>query len=71
MSVLAVGVDPERVSAGSLGLFVVVLMAVATVFLVRNMNNRLKRLPRAFPTARPEPDEDVPPATQSGPTAQR
>ena len=64
MTPLAAAVDPDRVSAGSLGLFVVVLMAVATVFLVRNMNSRLKRLPREFPpppaTGSPV-DEDLPP----------
>ena len=66
MTPLAAAVDPDRVSAGSLGLFVVVLMAVATVFLVRNMNNRLKRLPREFPPPPPPAtgspvDEDLPP----------
>ena len=41
--------DADRVSAGPLGLLVVVLMVLATVFLIRNMNARLKRLPREFP----------------------
>jgi len=45
--VLAVASD--RVSAGPLGLLVVVLMILATVFLIRNMNARLRRLPREFP----------------------
>ena len=43
--------DPSKLSAGPLGLLVVVLMGVATVLLIRNMNGRLKRLPRAFPAA--------------------
>ena len=47
-------VDPSRVSAGPLGLLVVLLMFVATYFLIRNMSKRLKRLPREFP-APPEP----------------
>lgn len=47
--VLAVAVDPDEVSAGPLGLLVVVLMVVATIFLIKNMNTRLKRLPREFP----------------------
>ena len=42
-------VDADRVTAGPLGLLVVVLMVLATVFLIRNMNARLKRLPREFP----------------------
>jgi hypothetical protein len=45
--VLAVASD--QVSAGPLGLLVVVLMMGATVLLVRNMNSRLRRLPREFP----------------------
>ena len=39
----------DEVSAGPLGLLVVVLMMIATVLLVRNMNSRLRRLPREFP----------------------
>ncbi len=42
-------VDADRVSAGPLGLLVVVLMILATVFLIRNMNARLRRLPKQFP----------------------
>ncbi len=57
-ALLAVAVDESRVSAGPLGLLVVLLMVVATVFLIRNMNSRLKRLPREFP-----PTEQDPPRT--------
>ncbi len=35
-------------SAGPLGLLVVLLIGVATVLLIRNMNGRLKRLPPSF-----------------------
>ena len=35
--------------AGPMGLFIIVLMAVATVLLIRNMNKRLRRLPDSFP----------------------
>jgi hypothetical protein len=35
--------------AGPMGLFVIVLMAIATVFLIRNMTARIKRLPAEFP----------------------
>lgn len=53
-------------SAGPLGLLVVVLLFVATIFLIRNMNGRLKRLPPSFdPPSQPEGDDDGP----SGPTA--
>ena len=45
----------DEVSAGPLGLLVVVLMMIATVLLVRNMNSRLRRLPREFP---PPPADD-------------
>ena len=46
---LLLAVDAEDVSAGPLGLLVVVLMIIATVLLIRNMNARLRRLPREFP----------------------
>jgi hypothetical protein len=35
--------------AGPAGLFVIVLMCIATVLLIRNMNKRLRRLPDSFP----------------------
>jgi hypothetical protein len=38
--------------ATPVGLLIIVLMAIATVFLVRNMNARLKRLPQSFPDPR-------------------
>jgi hypothetical protein len=38
--------------AGPMGLLVVVLLCIATVLLIRNMNKRLRRLPDSFP--RPE-----------------
>lgn len=49
MSASLLAVDALRVSAGPLGLLVVLLMFLATVFLIRNMNSRLKRLPPDFP----------------------
>ena len=54
-AVLAVASD--QVSAGPLGLLVVVLMIIATVLLIRNMNGRLRRLPREFPDPRPDDAE--------------
>ncbi len=54
MSGVLLAVDAEDVSAGPLGLLVVVLMIIATVLLIRNMNARLRRLPREFPDQRPD-----------------
>ncbi|MGX6602654.1 hypothetical protein ACWKSP_11020 [Micromonosporaceae bacterium Da 78-11] len=34
--------------AGPMGLFVIVLLSIATVLLIRNMNRRLRRLPDSF-----------------------
>ena len=47
-ALLLAQVDAEDVSAGPLGLLVMVLMGLATVLLVRNLNGRLKRLPTTF-----------------------
>jgi hypothetical protein len=37
--------------AGPMGLFVIVLLVIATVLLIRNMNKRLRRLPDSFSDA--------------------
>ena len=58
-SLLLAVVEEEDVTAGPLGLLVVVLMVVATVLLIRNMNGRLKRLPREVPDETSE-DEQTP-----------
>lgn len=42
--------------AGPLALLIIVLLAVATILLIRNMNARLRRLPDRFPDPR-YPDE--------------
>mgnify|MGYP003423211390 CR=1 FL=1 len=47
--------------AGPMGLFIVVLLAVATVLLIRNMNTRIRRLPDRFP------DQDVTAAQDGSP----
>lgn len=47
--------------AGPMGLFLIVLLATATVLLIRNMNARLRRLPDRFPQ-QPPPDEADPAA---------
>ena len=36
-------------AAGPIGLLVVVLLGISLVLLIRNMDRRLKRLPREFP----------------------
>ena len=46
---------------GPTGLLIIVLLVIATVLLIRNMNSRLRRLPERFP----RPDD--PAATDSGP----
>ncbi|HEU5107797.1 MAG TPA: hypothetical protein VFT95_04400 [Micromonosporaceae bacterium] len=45
--------------AGPLGLLLVVLLAVATVLLIRNMNARLRRLPSEFPDPAAGGEADV------------
>jgi hypothetical protein len=35
--------------AGPMGLFLIILLATATILLIRNMNARLRRLPDRFP----------------------
>ncbi|WP_320065950.1 hypothetical protein [Micromonospora sp. RTGN7] len=42
--------------AGPMGLFLILVLATATVLLIRNMNARLRRLPDRFPTAGVAPD---------------
>ena len=48
--------------AGPLGLLIIVLLAIGTVLLIRNMNKRIKRLPERFPAQETaEPDSPHPP----------
>jgi hypothetical protein len=47
--------------AGPMGLFIIVLLAIATVLLIRSMNSRLRRLPDSFPN----PDAERRAAEQS------
>jgi hypothetical protein len=39
--------------AGPTGLVIILLLVVATIFLIRNMNARLRRLPERFPDQPP------------------
>jgi hypothetical protein len=45
--------------AGPMGLFLILLLAAATVFLIRNMNSRLRRLPEQFSGQAPEESPDA------------
>ena len=49
--------------AGPTGFVIILLLAIGTVLLIRNMNKRLRRLPDHFtPPARP--DQEQPPERQ-------
>lgn len=50
--------------AGPAGLVIILLLAIGTVLLIRNMNSRLRRLPERFPNEpnppAPKPDDTDP-----------
>jgi hypothetical protein len=50
--------------AGPTALLIIVLLAIATVLLVRNMNGRLRRLPASFPVPGAAAQSGIP--AQSG-----
>jgi hypothetical protein len=52
--------------AGPLGLLIIILLAIGTVLLIRNMNARLKRLPDSFPDPQAPPDGEAPAGEQPG-----
>ena len=52
----------EPAQAGPLGLFVILLLGLATYFLIRSMNRHLRKVPPTFdppaePDNHPNPDE--------------
>ena len=49
--------------AGPMGLFIITVLAIVTVFLIRNMSARIKRLPDRFP----DPAETQGAAGSAGP----
>jgi hypothetical protein len=53
---LLLAVEEGDINAGPIGLVIVLLMLIATFLLIRNMNARIKRLPREFP----EPEDKTP-----------
>ncbi|BBX72378.1 hypothetical protein H7H78_06895 [Mycobacterium shinjukuense] len=48
---------PEFGKASPLGLLVVVLLVIATLFLLRSMNRQLKKVPKSFDRDNPELDQ--------------
>jgi hypothetical protein len=48
---------PDFGKASPFGLLVVVLLLIATFFLVRSMNRQLKKVPESFDPQHPEPDQ--------------
>lgn len=48
---------PEFGKASPLGIPLVLLLLIATVLLIRNMNKHIKNLPESFDAEHPEPDQ--------------
>ncbi len=68
---------PDFGKASPVGLLVVVVLLIATLFLLRSMNRQLKKVPKTFDPEHPEPDqaadegtdtagEDQPPGRPNG-----
>ena len=51
--------------AGPIGLVIILLLAVATFLLIRNMNQRLRRLPERFPSQTDDTPTEEPPAEET------
>ena len=43
--------------AGPIGLVIILLLAIGTILLIRNMNARLRRLPSSFDPPKPEAEQ--------------
>ncbi|GAB2640284.1 hypothetical protein GCM10027169_05460 [Gordonia jinhuaensis] len=54
---------PEFGKASPLGLLIIVVLLVATVFLIWSMNKRLRKLPKDFDPSDPGPDQELDEAT--------
>jgi hypothetical protein len=48
---------PDFGKASPVGLLVIVLLIIATVFLVRSMTRQLKKVPKSFDREHPDPDQ--------------
>jgi hypothetical protein len=53
--------------AGPTGLVIILLLAIGTVLLIRNMNSRLRRLPERFPI----PPKEAEPTSEDEDPSQR
>jgi hypothetical protein len=49
LDLLLAVVEEEDLNTGPIGLVIILLMLIATAFLIKNMNGRIKRLPPEFP----------------------
>ncbi len=54
---LLVAVQEEDLATGPIGLVIILVMLIVTVALIRNMNTRIKRLPKSFPGQDDEPEQ--------------
>ncbi|HTX96256.1 MAG TPA: hypothetical protein VME67_16160 [Mycobacterium sp.] len=68
---------PDFGKASPVGLLIVVLLVIATLFLIRSMNRQLRKVPESFDPKHPEPDQaadegtdavDEEPGRADGPT---
>ena len=59
-------VGPEFGKASPIGIPVILLLLIATVLLIRNMNKHIKNLPESFDTEHPEPDQLADEGTDRG-----
>ena len=57
---------PDFGKASPFGLLIVVLLGIATFFLIWSMNRHLKKLPESFDMDNPEQDQAVDDGTVSG-----
>ncbi|BBY05319.1 hypothetical protein [Mycobacterium noviomagense] len=57
---------PDFGKASPMGLLVIVLLLLATVFLIRSMNRQLKKVPESFDPEHPEPDQAADEGTPPG-----
>ncbi|MBS4729237.1 hypothetical protein MSM1_13115 [Mycobacterium sp. SM1] len=48
---------PDFGKASPLGLLIIVLLLLGTVFLIRSMNRQLSKIPESFDRENPEPDQ--------------
>lgn len=48
---------PDFGKASPVGLLIVVLLLISTLFLLRSMNRQLKKVPESFDPRHPEPDQ--------------